>query len=121
MDKFKCEALRKEVLESQDSMSIIRKVHCYFVCSNPLVFHFRLGHKIKEIRKIFDEIAKDKSNFRLAQHHEEIKQGMEEKKDMTHSFFNAVKVTRRDVDKEEMLIKHFCLCWMICWNDDRSK
>ena len=44
-----------------------RNVRKFFSGSNPLVFRFKMAHKIKHIRKRLDDIAADKSRFSLAE------------------------------------------------------
>ena len=48
LDEFKCEALRRQVVKTYGSST--RKVRCFPSSSNPLVFCFKVGHKIKEVR-----------------------------------------------------------------------
>ncbi|KAA8517961.1 hypothetical protein F0562_015435 [Nyssa sinensis] len=62
LDEVECEALRQQVVNRG---SIIRKVRHFFSCSNSLVFRWRMGHKIKNIRKRLDEMSAEKSKFNL--------------------------------------------------------
>ena len=48
LDEFKCEALRRQLVKTYGSST--RKVRCFLSSSNPLVFCFKVGHKIKEVR-----------------------------------------------------------------------
>ncbi|KAK2966745.1 hypothetical protein RJ640_001069, partial [Escallonia rubra] len=61
LDEFDVIALQQQV----NQRSIKRKVRHFFSRSNPLVFRFRMGHKIKEIREKLDQIAADRNNFHL--------------------------------------------------------
>ncbi|XXG85107.1 hypothetical protein AAC387_Pa11g0261 [Persea americana] len=62
VDEFLVEALRRKV-ENQDGMG--RKVGKFFSPSNPLAFHCKIAHKMKELRERFDELTKENNNFQL--------------------------------------------------------
>eukprot|EP00268_Persea_americana_P054966 TRINITY_DN634_c0_g2_i5.p1 TRINITY_DN634_c0_g2~~TRINITY_DN634_c0_g2_i5.p1 ORF type:complete len:178 (+),score=37.48 TRINITY_DN634_c0_g2_i5:348-881(+) len=62
VDDFLVEALRRKV-ENQDGMG--RKVGNFFSPSNPLAFHCKIAHKMKELRERLDELAKENNNFQL--------------------------------------------------------
>ncbi|KAA8532317.1 hypothetical protein F0562_032350 [Nyssa sinensis] len=104
LNEFEGEALRQRVVNRG---SIIRKVRHLFTCSNPLVFRFRTGHKIKDIRERLNEIADDKSKFNLmeivADRHVVQRESV-----MTHSFVRASVAIGRDQDKE--IIAQLLLC-----------
>uniref|UniRef100_A0A2N9IAL1 Disease resistance N-terminal domain-containing protein n=1 Tax=Fagus sylvatica TaxID=28930 RepID=A0A2N9IAL1_FAGSY len=55
-----------------DANNVLGKVECskkvrFFSGSNPLVFRFKMAHKIQDIMKRLDDIAADKSRFNLAE------------------------------------------------------
>ncbi|CAI8613970.1 unnamed protein product [Vicia faba] len=59
LDEVEFRNLRKKANDS----TMITKV--FFSSSNPIVFRFRVAHKIKEINKRLDKIAADRNNFGL--------------------------------------------------------
>ena len=63
LDEFECEDLRRQVVKTQGSTS--RKVRRFFSSSNPIAFHNKIGHRVKDIRERFNLIAKDKDQFHL--------------------------------------------------------
>ncbi|KAJ9158776.1 hypothetical protein P3X46_024327 [Hevea brasiliensis] len=42
---------------------IVRKVCDFFSSSNQIAFHFKMGHRIKDIRERLEEVAKDMQTF----------------------------------------------------------
>ncbi|RWR91732.1 putative disease resistance protein RGA3 isoform X1 [Cinnamomum micranthum f. kanehirae] len=64
VDEFLVEALGRKV-ENQDGMG--RKVGNFFSPSNPIAFHFKIAHKMKELRKRFEELAEENNNFQSAE------------------------------------------------------
>ncbi|KAL7169106.1 hypothetical protein ACSBR2_034190 [Camellia fascicularis] len=63
LDEFHYEILFRQVLRNDDT-SIGLKVHKFFSCSsNPFVLQFKMGSKIKNIRKKLDTIADDRTKF----------------------------------------------------------
>ncbi|EOY10160.1 Leucine-rich repeat containing protein, putative [Theobroma cacao] len=67
LDEFEIEALRKQVLKQR---SIGNKVSHFFSSSNPLVFRFRMVHKMNKVTERFGEIAALKNNFHLSERHD---------------------------------------------------
>ncbi|XP_044508353.1 putative disease resistance protein RGA1 [Mangifera indica] len=98
LDEIEVKDLCKQVMNGQ---SISRKVRHFFSSSNPIVFHFRLGHKIKEINKRLAKIATEKDDFNLTEkiYSNNILAWERE----THSFVRASDVIGRDKDKEEVM------------------
>ncbi|XP_044508389.1 putative disease resistance protein RGA1 [Mangifera indica] len=98
LDETEVKDLCKQVMNGQ---SISRKVHHFFSSSNPIVFRFRLGHKIKEINKRLAKIAAEKDNFNLTEKvYSNNILGWERE---THSFVLASDVIGRDKDKGEVM------------------
>ncbi|KAJ8623930.1 hypothetical protein MRB53_032460 [Persea americana] len=62
VDEFVFEA-RRRVVENRDGMG--KKVCNFFSPSNPLLFRFKMAHKMKELVEQFDGIAKEKERYRL--------------------------------------------------------
>ncbi|KAK2966751.1 hypothetical protein RJ640_001075 [Escallonia rubra] len=98
LDEFDVIALQQQV----NQRSIKRKVRHFFSRSNPLVFRFRMGHKIKEIREKLDQIAADRNNFHLP--HVE-RSPLPHQQRETHSSIIAFNVIGRDLDKDLLVDK----------------
>ncbi|KAK2970793.1 hypothetical protein RJ640_007089 [Escallonia rubra] len=96
LDEFEVIALQLVVKQR----SIQRKVRHFFSCSNPLVFRFRMGHKIKEIRKRLDQIAADRNNFHLPHVERSL---LPHRQRETHSSIIASNVIGRD-DARDLLV-----------------
>ncbi|KAK9290575.1 hypothetical protein L1049_008745 [Liquidambar formosana] len=94
LDEFSTEALRRKV---EIHGSTLKGVGNFFSCSNPLIFRFKNGHKIKDIRERLDNIAEDRRNFHFT---EQIENSGREQ---THSFVRASDVIGRDHDKGEIV------------------
>ncbi|KAK2966741.1 hypothetical protein RJ640_001065 [Escallonia rubra] len=92
LDEFDVIALQLEV----NQRSIQRKVRHFFSCSNPLVFRFRMGHKIKEIREKLGQIAADRHDFNLPHVDRSLLPHWQRE---THSFIIAYNVIGRDDDQ----------------------
>ncbi|PON58873.1 NB-ARC domain containing protein, partial [Parasponia andersonii] len=60
VDEFRTEALRRRVMSGN---KFTRQVCSFFSSSNQLLFKLKMGHRIKDINKRLDEIAKNKDNF----------------------------------------------------------
>ncbi|KAK9289786.1 hypothetical protein L1049_007945 [Liquidambar formosana] len=94
LDEFSTEALRRKV---EIHGSILKGVGNFFSRSNPLIFRFKNGHKIKDIRERLDNIAEDRRNFHFTEQVEN--SGREQ----THSFVRASDVIGRDHDKGKIV------------------
>ncbi|XP_044509770.1 putative disease resistance protein RGA3 isoform X2 [Mangifera indica] len=98
LDEVEVENLRNQVVNRQS----IKKKACHFCSSsNPVVFRFMLGHKIKEINKRLAKITADKNDYNLS---EKIDSnhviGLDRE---THSFIRDSDVIGRDKDKEMII------------------
>ncbi|KAM4121708.1 hypothetical protein ACB094_01G027000 [Castanea mollissima] len=81
---------------------ILQKEVCYFFSgSNPISFHFKMAHEIKDIRKSVDDIAADKDKFNISQQLEDRETTMPMRD--THSFVNPPAVFGREDDKENII------------------
>ncbi|KAK2992845.1 hypothetical protein RJ640_019327 [Escallonia rubra] len=98
LDEFDVIALQQQV----NQRSIQRKVRHFFSCLNPLVFRFRMGHKIKEIREKLDQIAADRNNFHLPHVERSL---LPHRQRETHSYIIASNVIGRDHDKDLLVHK----------------
>ncbi|KAK2989192.1 hypothetical protein RJ640_007093, partial [Escallonia rubra] len=98
LDEFEVIDLQQQV----NQRSIQRKVRHFFSCSNPLVFRFRMGHKIKEIGEKLDQIAADRNNFHLPHVERSL---LPHRQRETHSSVIASNVIGRDHDKDLLVHK----------------
>ncbi|KAK2984681.1 hypothetical protein RJ640_001113 [Escallonia rubra] len=98
LDEFDVIALQQQV----NQRSTQRKVRHFFSCSNPLVFRFRMGHKIKEIREKLDQIAADRNKFHLPHVERSL---LPKRQRETHSYRIASNVIGRDHDKDLLVHK----------------
>ncbi|KAK9290586.1 hypothetical protein L1049_008757 [Liquidambar formosana] len=81
---------------------MLKGVGNFFSRSNPFIFHFKNGHKIKDIRERLDNIAEDRRKF----HYTEQAMGVQIEnsvREQTHSFVRASNVIGRDHDKEKIV------------------
>ncbi|XP_065616174.1 disease resistance protein RGA2-like [Quercus suber] len=100
LDEFQYRVLQKDVMKINGSSR--KKVRFFFSGSNPLVFRFKMAHKIKCVREKLDDIAALKKDFDLAERREDEKTTMN-RRDMTHSFVNPSNVIGRGYDKEKIM------------------
>ncbi|KAI8562425.1 hypothetical protein RHMOL_Rhmol03G0036600 [Rhododendron molle] len=82
--------------------SLVRKVYYFFTSSNPLVFRYVVGRKIRDIGKRLDEIVLQMNAFKfvvkLVERPIQIN-----RREETSSFVNTVTVIGRDADKEKLV------------------
>ncbi|KAG6632394.1 disease resistance protein RGA2-like [Carya illinoinensis] len=98
LDGFSTDSLLREMM-TQDKMA--KKVRIFFSKSNQPVYNLKMHHKIKAIRQKLDAIANDRK-FHLEERPVEI--GVRaRKRDDTHSYVPAAKVTGREDDKKEII------------------
>ncbi|KAL4607891.1 hypothetical protein ACB092_09G208400 [Castanea dentata] len=100
LDEFQYRVLQKDVMKINGSSR--KKVRFFFSGSNPLLFRFKMAHKIKGVREKLDDIAALKDEFGLAIRPEDEKTTMN-RRDMTHSFVNPSNVIGRGDDKEKIM------------------
>ncbi|PRQ16050.1 putative P-loop containing nucleoside triphosphate hydrolase, leucine-rich repeat domain, L [Rosa chinensis] len=108
LDEFEFRKLRLEVL-TNDHRSVKAKVHQFFSRWNPVVFNFKMGHKIKEIRERLDEIDAEKTKLSLIQVVELVDdcgepQRAHVNKRETDSLLEG-HVVGRDDDKEKIILR----------------
>ncbi|KAF2319561.1 hypothetical protein GH714_017012 [Hevea brasiliensis] len=98
IDDFATEALQRQVMTGN---RMTKEVSLFFSSSNRLVYGFKMGHKIKAIRKRLLEIHADTESFNLEVHNEE--RGYTTKvRDQTESSVPEV-VIGRDGDKKAII------------------
>ncbi|XP_020539361.2 putative disease resistance protein RGA1 [Jatropha curcas] len=100
LDEYEYEITRRRVLQLYGTA--IKKVGRFFSSSNSLVFRFKMGNKIKQIRERLEEIASHKAKFHLSELNEN-RHVLHRTRDMTHSYVEASNIIGRDVDKEKIL------------------
>ncbi|KAJ9158777.1 hypothetical protein P3X46_024328 [Hevea brasiliensis] len=101
LDDMATEGLRRKV-EGQGRM--VRKVCDFFSSSNQIAFRFKMGHRIKDIRKRLDDVAKDISTFGFITSN----QGVADMQVMnnwreTDSFVLKSEFIGREADKEKII------------------
>ncbi|KAF2283057.1 hypothetical protein GH714_043076 [Hevea brasiliensis] len=104
LDDFSTEKLRRQVMSGN---RIMKEVRLFFSHSNKLVYGFKMGHKIKEIRDRLAEIALDRK-FHLEERQKETSETeMIRERDQTHSSLPEV-VVGREEDKKKIVELLFC-------------
>ncbi|CAN6719216.1 unnamed protein product [Malus baccata var. baccata] len=98
LDEFDCEALRRQVVRGSGTT---RKVHGFFSRSNPVAFHLRVGHGIKDIRERLHELKDDKNFADLRT--VDLGDHVRENRNTTHSFVRASDVIGRETEKNEVV------------------
>ncbi|XP_024024451.1 putative disease resistance protein RGA3 [Morus notabilis] len=98
LDEYECELLRREVVKRHGRID--RKVRRFFSRSNPLAFCLSIGNQIKAIRQKLDDVAKDKSNFHLKEHHQDARQV---RREMESSFVRPSEVIGRESDRDKIV------------------
>ncbi|KAJ9184768.1 hypothetical protein P3X46_004460 [Hevea brasiliensis] len=95
VDEFECEALLRRSTDS--------KVRRFFSRSNnPLVFRFKIGNRMKEIRERLDEISAQKGKFHLTERLVD-ERVVYRRREMTHSFVQASDVIGRESDRDKII------------------
>ncbi|XP_058204541.1 putative disease resistance protein RGA4 [Rhododendron vialii] len=96
LDEFVTETKRGQV------ESLMTKVYYFFTNSNPLVFRYAVGRKLRDIGKRLDEIVLQMNAFKfvvkLVERPIQIN-----RREETSSFVNSVTVIGRDADKEKLV------------------
>ncbi|KAJ0093034.1 hypothetical protein Patl1_25081 [Pistacia atlantica] len=83
--------------------SVGKKVWKFFIsCSNPVVFRFGMGHRMKKIRGRFNEIAEIKGKFNLKGRINNSGMLLRER-EMAHFYVLASDVIGRDEDTENII------------------
>ncbi|XP_062007168.1 putative disease resistance protein RGA3 [Rosa rugosa] len=108
LDELDFQKLRLKV-EVDNCGKIKGKVRQFFSRWNPVVFNFKMGHKVKEIRERLVEIDNEKRQFALLEfviaEDPRAPQQVHDGRRMTTSKVEASNVIGRDVDKKQ-IIKH---------------
>ncbi|QHN84485.1 Putative disease resistance protein [Arachis hypogaea] len=99
LDEVDCETLSKQVVRDYGTPK--DKVGRFFSSSNPLVFRYKLGHQIKEIKKRLDRVAADRNKFGLQVI--DVDRRAVHRREMTYSHVVESKVVGREHDKEMIM------------------
>ncbi|XP_020230821.1 disease resistance protein RGA2 [Cajanus cajan] len=99
LDEFECQTLRKQVVKTHGTTK--DKVGHFFSSSNPLVFRYRMAHKIKDISKRLDKVAADRHKFGLQIIHVDTR--VVHTRELTHSRVVNSDVIGREQDKEKII------------------
>ncbi|KAI6673796.1 hypothetical protein NL676_001702 [Syzygium grande] len=101
LDKFECEALRKQVMSRHGGIK--EKVCRCFTVSNPLILRAKLSGRVKEIRERLSRISTEKDQFGLNERSADNDVARTRSREMTYSFVNKADVVGRDIDKEKII------------------
>ncbi|KAG5227239.1 disease resistance protein [Salix suchowensis] len=74
-----------------------------FSIENPLVFRFKMAHKLKNVRQKFDTIAMEKNKFKLTEGVGENEADHRFDWRITSSYVNKTEIYGRDKEKEELI------------------
>ncbi|KAK2975724.1 hypothetical protein RJ640_010783 [Escallonia rubra] len=97
LDDFEVAALQRQVIQG----NVKRKVRDFFSYPNTLVFHIKMAHKIKGLRKKLDQIGADRVKFHLTERHDNRKVAPRDRE--TYSFLCDTDVFGRERDKQIVL------------------
>ncbi|XP_073261853.1 putative disease resistance protein RGA1 isoform X2 [Populus alba] len=98
IDEYQTDNVQRQVLVYR---SLIKKVRNFCSLSNPILFRFQLGQKLKKIRENMDEIAEDRSKFHFTQSGRDGK-AVPLKREQTGSDVSSEVIGRED-DKEALI------------------
>ncbi|CAJ1967553.1 unnamed protein product [Sphenostylis stenocarpa] len=99
VDDFECEALRKNVVNTNGSCS--RKVRRFFSSSNPLVYRLRMAHQMEDIKERLDKLAAHRNLFGLKVIDRD--NHVVHVREMTHSHVNPSNVIGREHDTQNII------------------
>ncbi|KAK2350701.1 putative disease resistance protein RGA3 [Trifolium repens] len=99
IDDFECEALRIHVVNTSGSTR--SKVRHFFSSSNPLAYHLKMAHQIKDINARLTKVAADRHNFGLQTNYSDTR--VVQKRELTHSHINDSDVIGREHDKQKII------------------
>uniref|UniRef100_A0A3N7G534 Uncharacterized protein n=1 Tax=Populus trichocarpa TaxID=3694 RepID=A0A3N7G534_POPTR len=99
IDEYQTDNVQRQVLVYR---SLIKKVCNFCSLSNPILFRFQLGQKLKKIRENMDEIAEDRSKFHFTVQSGRDGKAVPLKREQTGSVVSS-EVIGREVDKEAII------------------
>ncbi|KAJ7982237.1 Disease resistance protein [Quillaja saponaria] len=100
LDDFSTEALRREIMASEKKKS--NKVRNFFSKSNPVMHDFKMGHRIKNIRKRLDDIAEDRLKFNFTGL-TTVTRFKNREREQTYSFVREEEVIGREEEKADLI------------------
>ncbi|XP_059450805.1 disease resistance protein RGA2-like [Corylus avellana] len=99
LDDFSTQLLRRQVMTRDNKMA--KQVRNFFSKSNQLAYGFKMGHRIKKLRKRLDEIAADRIKFGFTERPTATRTQFEHRKrEDTHSFVRDEQVIGREDEKK---------------------
>ncbi|XP_060975061.1 putative disease resistance protein RGA3 [Cannabis sativa] len=102
VDKFHTEPLQRRVMSGN---KFTRQVRVFFSSSNQLVFRFKMGHQIKEIREKLEDIRAISNNFQLTIRPIEMIDVRGSSMRETYSYVREEEVIGREDEKREIIQK----------------
>ncbi|KAJ8625733.1 hypothetical protein MRB53_034263 [Persea americana] len=99
VDEFIFEARRRKVVNQQGMQ---KKVRNFCSLSNPLAFRLKMAHKMQELRKRFDGIAKERNDFHFKVEVAESRPPISRTRE-TCSYVIESEVCGRDDEKEKLI------------------
>ncbi|PHT54558.1 hypothetical protein CQW23_09020 [Capsicum baccatum] len=90
------------LLQMHFQKSFGKKVRRFFSSSNPIIYRFKIGRRVKEIRELLNEIADDRKSFHFTEHNYLIP-AENTSREQTHSFVRASDIIGRDADQENIV------------------
>ncbi|XP_060975079.1 putative disease resistance protein RGA3 [Cannabis sativa] len=102
VDKFHTEPLQRRVMSGN---KFTRQVRLFFSSSNQLVFRFKMGHHIKDIREKLDDIRAISNNFHLTPRPVERRVSSGSSMRETYSYVREEEVIGREDEKREIIQK----------------
>ncbi|ONI09270.1 hypothetical protein PRUPE_5G227800 [Prunus persica] len=109
LNDFAFKELQMQMLILRGRGSIKEQVRIFFSGWNPVVFNFKMGPRIKDIKERLDVIAIEKSQFHLVERAGDWQSQSVHIKRETHSFVQAYDVIGREDDKKQIIIHLFNL------------
>ncbi|MCD7452672.1 hypothetical protein HAX54_017732 [Datura stramonium] len=90
------------LLQTHFQKTFRKKVRKFFSSSNPIIYRFKTGRKVKEIRELLNEIADDRKSFHFTEY-TYLNPAENASREQTHSFVRASDIIGRDADQENIV------------------
>ncbi|XP_047325600.1 putative disease resistance protein RGA3 [Impatiens glandulifera] len=100
LDEMSTESLRRNIDKKHGKT--LKRVRNLFSCSNPIVFRFKMGRKLRNIRNHLDQITADWRKFRSSEINPSNLIGIEVR-EQTHSYVKASEIVGRENDKRSVV------------------
>ncbi|KAA8547764.1 hypothetical protein F0562_004193 [Nyssa sinensis] len=99
LDEFATEALKRRM---DIERGVTSQVSTFFSLRNPLIFRLKMGHRMKNIMKRLDAIARERSTFHLRQSITDL-EAPDAGRRQTSSLVNESEIYGRDEEKEKIV------------------